>query len=427
MRIGIGKIGKSVLFDSKNWGAVGGDNEAPILYEHLITQNPEHTFVMLGASDFDRLPLVEQERINVHGNFIYAFSGFSEWRKNQWDKANAQHPSNDRQEFMEQVIIPNPKFAVDAGVFVCGGVATTNVGGHARKQTDHTQLAKPLDVQRKYAGPTIHYLNHYKEVPWLMLLNDPRPYPGKMRDLMNPPKKIYSQYNQKCLHLNSITYESPEREETEIDQLYKGIETIFLIGKKKGVTIQEAPNTLDNFFKGSDIETPKDEKDINFMIVCNEGKPSRYPDLKKYILEHVENVDIYGQWNPDTIGDDHRFKGPKKFNDLMQMLPRVKYTFCIPIKKGWVTAKFWEMAHYGIIPFLHPTYDDQKHLDVPDFIRVKDSQDLFNKIKFLEEKPKAYKELRDLLDDMLKEEYYDGSYLNDLILGKLTELNKSNA
>ena len=158
------------------------------------------------------------------------------------------------------------------------------------------------------------------------------------------------------------------------------------------------------------------------MIVCNEGKPSRYPDLKKYILEHVDDVDIYGQWNPKTVGDDLRFKGPKKFNDLMRMLPRVKYTFCIPIKKGWVTAKFWEMAHYGIIPFLHPTYDGQKHLDVPEFIRVKDSKDLFNKIKFLEENPKAYTELRDRLDEMLKEEYYDGSYMNKILINGLHEI-----
>ena len=421
MKIGIGKIGKSVLFNSNNWGAVGGDNEAPILFEHLITQNPEHTFVMLGASDFDRLSLAEQQRINVHGNFINAFSGFSDWRKNQWNPSESFHPSNDRQDFMEQKIINNPKFKIDTGVFICGQVATTNVSGWARKQTDFSQLANPLDAQRKYAGPTIFYLNHYKDVPWLMLLNDPRPYPGKMRDLMNPPKKIYSQFNQKCLHINSIKYDDPTREETEIDQLYKGIETTFLIGKKRGESIQEAPNTLDGFF-GDQVNSVKTEKDINFMIVCNEGKPSRYPDLKKYILDHVENVDIYGQWNPDTIGEDKRFKGPKKFNDLMQMLPRVKYTFCIPIKKGWVTAKFWEMSHYGIIPFLHPTYDEQKHLDVPDFIRVKDSKDLFDKIQFLESHPKAYKELRDLLDNMLKDEYYDGSYMNKLLMEGLNEI-----
>ena len=53
---------------------------------------------------------------------------------------------------------------------------------------------------------------------------------------------------------------------------------------------------------------------------------------------------------------------------------------------------------------------------------MKDSKDLFDKIKFLEEKPKAYKELRDLLDNMLKDEYYNGSYLNDKIMSEVNSL-----
>jgi len=158
------------------------------------------------------------------------------------------------------------------------------------------------------------------------------------------------------------------------------------------------------------------------MIVCNEGRPSRYNDLKKYILDHVEEVDIYGKWDERTIGDDVRFKGPKKFNDLQEMLPRVKYTFCIPIKKGWVTAKFWEMAHYGIIPFLHPTYDEQDNLKCPEFLRVKDSADLFKKIQFLEDNPDAYETLKGNIESMLKDEYYDGSYLNDLAIKTLKEI-----
>ena len=36
MKIGIGKLGKSILFNDKNWGAIGGDNEAPILFENII-------------------------------------------------------------------------------------------------------------------------------------------------------------------------------------------------------------------------------------------------------------------------------------------------------------------------------------------------------------------------------------------------------
>lgn len=421
MKIGIGKIGKSVLFDSSRWGAVGGDNEAPILFEHIVRSNPQHEFVMVCPSDFDRLPLSRQQEINEHGNLTNAWAEFPQWKKDgKWSR---NHPASDRQEFMEDVLIKDPNFKVDVAVFMMGMSATSNIHGHSKLMNDHTTLAKPLDMQRRYAGPPIYYLNHYKDVPWIMLLNDPRLYPGKMRDLWNPPKKIFSQYNESVVHKNYAGYEDPTRQEHNIECTYDALETTFLIGKNRGEMLEELPNSLDSFFE----DTPKaGEKDIQFMIVCNEGKPSRYPDLKKYILDHVEEVDIYGQWNPNTIGDDKRFKGPKKFNDLQQMLPRVKYTFCIPIKKGWVTAKFWEMAHYGIIPFLHPTYDEQDSLKVPDFIRVKDSQDLFNKIKFLEERPKAYQELRDLLDGLLKDEYYNGSYLNDKIMEEMRKLYESN-
>ena len=38
MNIVIGKLGKSILFNSKNWGAIGGDLDAPIFYENLITK-----------------------------------------------------------------------------------------------------------------------------------------------------------------------------------------------------------------------------------------------------------------------------------------------------------------------------------------------------------------------------------------------------
>ena len=80
MIIGIGKLGKSVGFNSINWGAVGGDNEAPILFENLIHQNKDHTFVFIGVTDFDRLSSSEQQRINKYNNVINPWSGFSEWK-----------------------------------------------------------------------------------------------------------------------------------------------------------------------------------------------------------------------------------------------------------------------------------------------------------------------------------------------------------
>ena len=55
-------------------------------------------------------------------------------------------------------------------------------------------------------------------------------------------------------------------------------------------------------------------------------------------------------------------------------------------------------------------------------MRVKDSKDLFEKIKFLEETPKAYDELREVLNDVLRDSFYDGTYMNNLLMNTAKEL-----
>lgn len=416
----IGKIGKSILFDSKRWGATGGDNEAPIFYENLFHRNPDVNFYLVGVSDFSRLDRKERDRINRHGNVFDPWEGLTEF-KTRYKKRHDVDQETIHIKFLEEWRENNDP-GMDCGLFFIGPTATSNVRGKMYKMTDPKTLASPLFMQAKYAGPVIDYLNETR-IPYSIIVNDPRYWPGTTRDLMHRPVRVLSQYDEVVNHRSVKEYGTTDIEHVEVPCEYSRVETIFLIGKKKGEQIVETPSSLDAFFDDEDErQEATDEKNIDFMVVCNEGKPSRYPQLKKYILDNVENVEIYGKWDERTIGDDPRFKGPKKFNDLQEMLPRVKYTFCIPIKKGWVTAKFWEMAHYGIIPFLHPEYDEQNNLKCPEFLRVTDSKDLFDKIRFLEENPDAYSELRRNIDGMLKDEYYDGSYLNELAMKTIKEI-----
>lgn len=412
--IAVGKIGKSVLFNSSQWGAIGGDNEAPIFYENLFHKNPDITFYIVGASDYSRIDKSERDRINQHGNVIDAWDTFTEWGKSYRGESKSK-----RQDYLAEWMKTSPK--IDIGLLFIGPTGTSNVVGKSRLMTDPTTLASPIEMLSKYAGPVIDYLNMNKQMPWVGILNDPRFFPANMRDMFHRPSLVLSQYTESIKHTTVTAYDNPKPETVTVQSNYTAIETIFLIGKEKGKAITEAPAaSLDSFFEDT-VELKEGEKDIKFMIVCNEGRPSRYSDLKKYILDHVEDVDIYGKWTDEILNNDKRFKGPKKFNDLQQMLPRVKYTFCIPIKKGWVTAKFWEMAHYGIIPFLHPTYDEQNNLKCPEFLRVTDSRDLYKKIEFLEKNPEAYDILRSNIESMLKNEYYDGTYLNNLTIQTLKE------
>jgi len=406
MKIAIGKFGKSIKFKSDTWGAVGGDNEAPILFENLIHQNPQHEFVLLGLSDYERLPLKDQQRLNKHNNIINPWANLNSWKKTQTNLSD----DNVRQKYMEDVIIPN--YPVDAALIIGGMMSSRNVMGHSRNSKDPSIMAKPLLMFGYYAGPIIHYLN-ITNTKWIMILNDPRSFPTGQVDLYNAPKKILSQYNEKLIWLHDTSYTDQTINKKEINSEYANVETTFLIDKERD-KFNESSNSLEDLFGDTHDQTSK--KAIKFMIVCNQGNPSRYPDLKKYILDHIQDVDIYGKWNENILNNDSRFKGPKKFNELQSMLPSVKYTFCIPIKKGWCTAKFYEMAHYGIIPFLHPTYDEQNNLKCPEILRVKDSADLFQKIEYLESDENAYNNLRTELDKLLKDEYYDGTFLNTRIM-----------
>ena len=98
------------------------------------------------------------------------------------------------------------------------------------------------------------------------------------------------------------------------------------------------------------------------------------------------------------------------------LLKEVKYTFIIPIEKGWTTSKIWEMIYYGIIPFMHPYYDSQKNLKVPDFIRIKNSKDLLEKINFLEENENEYLKLRKSLLNLISDKDYSGENLINNIM-----------
>lgn len=421
MNIYIGKIGKSVLFKRESWGPIGGDNEAPKFYENLFHRNPHHNYYLLGCNDFDRLSTSEKMRINKYGNVHNIWGkAFTEWRKS--------NPMDENLQSMWYLDhwVKNSGVKFDAGIVFGGLTGTTNIPGLSTKMKTPTELAKPLEMLCKYTAPLLYFMNEYK-VPYMLILNDPRHFPPFARDWMHPPQFILSQYNDTLNMKIRASYTDNTVRVHPVQCTYDAVETIFLLGEKdKPVDVKTDYNTLDSFFGSpeSEEDTTSKEivKDIPFMIVLNEGKPSRYELLKQAILNDVQDVEIYGKWDPRTVGDDPRFKGPMGYHELHAMLPRVKYTYCIPIKKGWVTAKIWEMVHHGIIPFLHPTYDEQNNLRAPEFLRVSDSKELFKRIQFLEDNPKAYDTLMGTLKGMLKDEYYDGSYLNDLISRKLDEL-----
>ena len=205
-----------------------------------------------------------------------------------------------------------------------------------------------------------------------------------------------------------VSYETDEMVIDKVPAVYSGIETLYAVE-------EDEPAGLDAFF-----DEPEQKRDINMVLWLNEGKPSRYNDLKNFILDSVDDVEVYGVWNEKALKDPRIQQ--VAMSELSWQFPRTKYTFCIPIAPGWATGKFWEMIKHGIIPFMHPEYDDQKNIGFPEELRVKDSNDLLEKINLYNSDEKLYNSLHKQLKDMITPEIKSGKYINDIIMKNVEEV-----
>jgi len=403
MNIAIGKIGKSIKFGPEEKGKgkkamTAGSIDARIIFQTLIKFNPQHKFYLIGRSNFSRLKPEIRNKIDPHKNVIDVWAGFHDWFETQDDKDEV----TESWRFMEHVIKTNDKF--DIGLFIAGGVLDYAVQGKTLKEGKHI---KTLMAAAKYAGPIHHFINETK-LPYMVLSLDPRCYPKPTKDILIPPKRILQLKNETMEVEHRVSYETDEMVIDKVPAVYSGIETLYAVE-------EDEPAGLDAFF-----DEPEQKRDINMVLWLNEGKPSRYNDLKNFILDSVDDVEVYGVWNEKALKDPRIQQ--VAMSELSWQFPRTKYTFCIPIAPGWATGKFWEMIKHGIIPFMHPEYDDQKNIGFPEELRVKDSNDLLEKINLYNSDEKLYNSLHKRLKDMITPEIKSGKYINDIIMKNVEEV-----
>jgi len=383
LNIGVGKLGSSTLFDTKRWSAHGGCMDSPTMIKLLAKYNPEHTFYIIGRSDFSRLKPEQQREINVNGNII------DPWK----DYTNAQ----DRITFLTNWFDQN-NVKLDTAALYPGPVSRANIPNMLRT-VKTGEYAKVLFCFENYVGPVIDFLNK-SMVKYFTLVPDPRYHAMKAWDCFNIAEFALSQYNSDAFNSKHITsYEDHTYINTKIKTIYSGIETLFLTEQQK-----------------LDITSMK--KTIPMTIVLNEGGNNglcRGPMLKDYILNHVNDVKVYGKWDEKWLADS-RFKGPVHINLLAEELKATKSTFIIPIQKGWVTAKFWEMSHYGIIPFMHPYYDEQGHIKCHELIRTKSPADFKEKYKLIMNDSSIYNEVMESQQKLLANKYYNGQFINNVVM-----------
>lgn len=379
----VGKIGKSIKFNSAAWSA-SGDNEAPSLIKKIAELNPADKFIIISKSDYSSTV----ETHNLPKNLHYIYFGAT------------IHESSDFKFVYEK--LKNEK--IDGCFIFAGPNGPVNIPDFSYSRTklkDGVKIhSKTINICKLYVAPIYYYLNN-SNIKWVLIANDPR-YIKQGNDLLNLPKKILSQYDEDVMMQNFDNIEDQNYQKTKIYASYSEVEKIFSIDK--------VINT--NF-----------NRNKKFMIVLNEGNngvKSRFAELKKYVLNYFPDVEIYGKWSESIVKHDDRFKGALKFNDMQRKLKDVKYTFIIPIKPGWVTSKYIEMISNGIIPFFHPDYDSQLHINVPDFIRIKSTHELIEKINFLENNNDEYLKIIKECQSIISEDDISGRNLSNIILNSLS-------
>lgn len=377
MNILFAKLGRSISFNKEKWSAVGGDIEAPTLLIHLAKLHPEDNFYIMTSSDIQKNELLKQKLPNVFD--LYTGFNFT------WD---------DHTYLIEKIKRMNLKF--DYAIIYNGITGGMHFNMDYLNAKGEMVPNKPLSFMQRYCSPQIFALNELK-VRWCLLSPDPRYYPLLAKDIYSAPEVNYAEY-ESVDDWKARVYATREKYVVaQVPSVYNEIDTVCLMGKRKPL--------FDHYIK------PRSEK---LNLILNEGgkqgSKGRGPALKEYVLDTFpeEDIKIYGKWE-DKWYEDKRFKGPEKMDNLVKMLINTRYTFIIPTDVNWASSKFCEMVYFGIIPFMHPTYDTQKLIKCPEFVRCSSPRDFYERVQFLEDNPEERIGLLKELYDMYGPEYFDGT------------------
>ena len=306
------------------------------------------------------------------------------------------------------------KNQVNLDYAIVGGGPTLNINIPNMIYTKSGTIGKPLGIALRSASAILHTLNE-TNIDWVSLADDPRCLNTSLaKDLFNNPKVILSQINTKIVSKNIKSYQDQTLVENEIDVIYSNIEM--------ACNLDENIQLVDESWKERNIsigmvlnEAGVDER-LDTKKLSNGHRP-RYPILKEWLLDNFDDTCIYGKWDKTIMKSNIAFRG---FIERVSLYPEMmnwKHSLCVPIDKGWATAKYLEYLKCGISPFLHPEYDSQRNTNVQDFYRVQSVEEMRDKIAMSDDT--HIKEINRGIEECLSNEFVSGQRINDEIYSAL--------
>lgn len=377
---------------------------------NVAKHNPENTYYVIMLSDVKKITKEQRDSLPKNLVFVLDELGYRVDGKylygEQYDKDKIYEKLNSMVDYLNEVGIDY-------------GIQLSNHRGHhlpetlyKKKEDKHgTSLVSDLRSSM-YSLYCINNMNF----PFIVWNVDDRFLMNQSGCMLRHENACigFDNYSYKSALFEDFSLETQRKGKTNIKEIpiiYNGVDTLML--------------TTKNFTKIDRNEIKFEDKNGLLMFINPSPNYDRYADIEKYIIPYFDEtmVEIHGDWfdkKPETKNNP-MFKGKKAQNETMERLKTAKYTFVLPShfnnKKTPCSTKPWEAIYYKVIPFMHKQFGEnfwKEYHNIPDFLWIENEDELYKKIKFLEENPGHYKALWTILEKCIKPEFLDFSHINEV-------------
>lgn len=405
MRVGYGKIGRSMPLSLEKCGNLGGDVEMTATIKALAERHPDDEFWLIGRNTGEK-----PEDVGLPANVI---NPWTDWTREllRMKRAVGLNKSNLTVEehkgveaLFDQLTLPTI-MSMDHIILWAGQHGTTNMPLPGVK--DPNILTKPHDWCAHYAANLLRGVNHWRDADpeqreEIWLNSDPRNR-LKMRDLKWPLQHpVLTQFT----FTNNLKHERFGDTET-VNKFWRehGVTESLYPGKLHGIWHSTVKNEyarleINGLMPGTpfgDLISYNDDwvGRRHFGLFINETRKyvsdntARINVLRKWILP-LEPAWIHGTWSKDSLEELQLDIKPAPWDQYYPRLHSVRCTATTPASgTGWATAKPWEAFAAGTVCFFLPAYDQQNNIlgDAPkelqDWLRVTSPEELELRISHL--------------------------------------------
>jgi hypothetical protein len=418
MRIGYGKMGRTIDMDADKWGEAGGDNEPAALLLTLARRHPDVTWVVLGRNSGWAPPLPNIE--NPWQEWARLLQGVGSIMK--WVDGTMQFKYHWFEQTRHYDAITGPMYdTLDGIVMWLGQHGTSN--NPIPKIADRAELTRPQMAFTNYCAHIIRGINRWRDA-------DPvnREEVWLLADVRNNLKAHDLKWPRRYPILAQFDFQRKEWEERYGDPRppeecgFGDMSIIEHEGKWKSIDYYVGSGLEMVGIQPRMLDVPAWSDRVRFGIIINEARNYGMKDefTRAHAMKHwVQPCGadfVFGTWTAPTLLKLQMNIRPLKYDAIYDKMATARSTFTTPSSgSGWATAKPWESFASGTICFFHPAYDTQNHIlrgerwdALRGWLRPRNPAELIARVNAVNDDEATYNWLRDeqyaLLDQALTEQ-----------------------